>query len=173
MINKRIATAIATGALVFNSLATPAFAAINVNLTGNGDSSNNTANLNISKSNSIVQNNTANISNNVEVDAETGGNEANRNTGGDVNVETGNSTVGVSVQNALNKNSASLACCTSGNATLNIPGNGVESDNDIDLDMDNSNEIFQDNDADVDNDVDVWASTGNNEANRNTGGIFI
>lgn len=170
MINKRIASAIATGALLLNSFATPAFAATSINLSGNGSDSNNTANVNLTKNNTIVQNNTANVTNNVDVSAKTGGNEANDNTGGDVSIDTGNSSVGVAVQNLLNRNSASIGCCEDGDTEVKIAGNGSQSDNDVDLDMDNSNEIFQDNNAHVKNDVDVDAKTGYNDADDNTGG---
>lgn len=170
MINKRIASAVATGALLLNSFATPAFAATSINLSGNGSDSNNTANVNLTKNNTIVQNNTANVTNNVDVSAKTGGNRANDNTGGDVSIDTGNSSVGVAVQNLLNKNSASIGCCEDGDTEVKIAGNGSDSDNDVDLDMDSSNEIFQDNDARVKNDVDVDAKTGHNDADDNTGG---
>lgn len=170
MINKRIATAVATGALLLNSFATPAFAATSVTLSGNGSDSNNTANVNLTKNNTVVQNNTANVTNNVDVNAKTGGNRANDNTGGDVSIDTGNSSVGVAVQNMLNKNSASIGCCANGDTELKIAGNGSHSDNDVDLDMDASNEIFQDNDARVKNNVEVDAKTGYNKADDNTGG---
>ena len=170
MINKRIATAIATGALLLNSFAAPAFAATDVTVSGNGSDSNNTANINLTKTNTVVQNNTANVTNNVDVDANTGDNDANDNTGGDVSISTGDSDVAVAVKNMLNKNSAAIGCCTSGDTSVKIAGNGSDSDNDVDLDLDKSNEIFQDNDAYVKNDVDVDAKTGKNDANDNTNG---
>mgnify|MGYP007080215571 CR=1 FL=1 len=170
MINKRIATAVATGALLLNSFAAPAFAATNITLSGNGSESNNTANVNMTKANTIVQNNTANVTNKVDVDANTGNNDANDNTGGDVKIKTGDSAVGVAVKNMLNRNSAAVDCCENGDSSVKISGNGTESDNDVDLDMDNSNELFQDNDAHVKNDVKVDAKTGKNDADDNTNG---
>jgi hypothetical protein len=166
---RRLATAIATGALVLNSFATSAFAAT-VEISGNGSDSDNDAYIDLKKTNSIAQYNDAYIDNNVDVKASTGGNDANDNTGGDVNVDTGDSDVAVSVANLLNKNSAAIACCESGDTSVKIAGNGHKSDNKVDLDLDSENEIYQENDADVDNDVDVDAETGDNEANDNTGG---
>lgn len=170
MINKRIATAIATGALLMNSFAVPAFAATDITVTGNGSDSNNTSNINLTKKNTIVQNNTANVTNKVDVEANTGDNDANDNTGGDVKIESGDSDVAVAVKNMLNKNSAAIDCCQNGDTSVKIAGNGSDSDNDVDLDMDNSNEIFQDNNAKVKNDVEVEGNTGNNEADDNTNG---
>ncbi len=170
MINKRIASAVATGAILLNSFVTPAFAATEITLSGNGSKSDNNANIELKKSATVVQNNTANVKNNVDVKANTGNNEASDNTGGDVKVSTGDSAVGVAVKNMLNTNSASIDCCTQGDTTLKIAGNGSHSDNDIDLDQESKNGIYQDNDADVENKVEVDAKTGNNEANDNTGG---
>lgn len=170
MINKRIATAIATGALLLNSFATPAFAATTLEVTGNGSKSDSEITLDLNKSNTVVQNNKANVSNNVDVKANTGKNDAKDNTGGDVNISTGDSDVAVAVKNMLNKNAASVNCCTGGDTEVKIGNNGSKSDNKVDLDMDNSNEIFQDNDAKVNNNVDVKGTTGKNNAKDNTNG---
>lgn len=170
MINKRIASAVATGALLLNSFAVPAFAATNITLSGNGADSNNTANINLTKTATIVQNNTANVSNNVDVKADTGGNDANDNTGGDVEITTGDSDVSVAIKNMLNSNSASIDCCDKGDTSVKIADNGSDSDNDVDLDLDSSNEIYQDNEADVENKVEVDGKTGDNDAKDNTNG---
>jgi len=170
MINRRIATAIATGALLLNSFATPAFAATTITLSGNGSDSNNTANVNLTRNNTVVQNNTANVTNNVDVDADTGKNDANDNTGGEVSIDTGDADVDLLVANLGNFNWADMGCdCLFDDVTAKIKGNGSDSDNDIDLDLDATNDLFQDNNADLDNDVDADADTGKNDANDNTG----
>ena len=170
MINKRIASAIATGALLLNSFAAPAFAATTLEISGNGSKSDSEVKLDLNRSNTVVQNNAANVTNNVDVKANTGKNDANDNTGGDVRIETGDSDVSVAVQNMLNKNSASVGCCESGDTEVKIGNNGSKSDNKVDLDLDNSNEIFQDNEAKVKNDVEVEGTTGKNDAKDNTNG---
>lgn len=170
MINKRIATAVATGALLLNSFVTPAFAATNITLSGNGSDSNNNATINLTKNATVVQNNTANVTNKVNVDSKTGNNEANKNTGGDVKVKTGDSDVNVAVKNMLNSNSASVDCCAKGDTDVKISGNGSDSDNKVNLDSQASNGIFQDNNGKVKNDVDVDSKTGNNKAKDNTNG---
>lgn len=170
MINKRIATAIATGALLLNSFAAPAFAATNLQVTGNGSKSDSEVKLDLNKSNTVVQNNKADVTNKVNVKANTGNNDAKDNTGGDVRIESGDSDVAVAVKNMLNQNSAAVSCCESGDTTVKVDGNGSKSDNKVELDMDNSNELFQDNSAKVKNDVKVDAKTGHNDANDNTNG---
>src|SRR3990167_8985312 len=170
MINRRIATAVATGALLLNSFAAPAFAATNITLSGNGTDSNNTANINLTKTATVVQNNTANVTNKVDVEAETGDNDANDNTGGDVTIKTGDSDVAVAVKNMLNSNSASIDCCAKGDTEVKIADNGSDSDNDVDLDQSSTNGIYQDNFGFVTNYVDVDGNTGDNEADDNTNG---
>ena len=153
IINRRIATAVATGALLFNSFAVPAFAATTIQITGNGADTENKVDLDINKTNTVVQNNTANVTNKVEVDSSTGGNEAKDNLGGSVKFDTGNSDVKVAVQNMLNKNSASLSCCNSVETSVKIADNLSKSKNKVDLDLSNSNEVYQDNNADVYNNL--------------------
>ncbi len=165
----RLATAIATGAVLLNALA-PATFAYSLTISGNGDGSVNDATVSVSNTASVTQNNDADVDNNIDVDANTGDNEANDNVGGDVKVETGNATANVTAKTAVNVNQAAVNNCCVGDATVNISGNGPDSDNDVDLTLDNSVDVDQDNDADVDNDVDVDADTGDNEANGNVGG---
>jgi len=168
----RIATAIATGSVLLHALAPMTLAATEIRITGNGSDSNNTANVSQNSSLNVVQNNTANVNNNVTVNATTGSNNANDNTGGDVEIETGDASTDVTVKNALNSNAADVQNCgaCAGDTKVVISGNGSDSDNDVDLDQSHSTNVFQYNNADIDNDVDVDAETGDNDANDNTGG---
>ncbi len=167
----KTATGIATVAIVASSFATAAFASVDVNITGNGASSDNTANVNVSSNTTVNQSNTANISNNVSVTSNTGGNKANSNTGGDVSVSTGNATSNVGVKNTANSNTADVSGCNcSGDVKATISGNGSKSDNDLNLGVSSKTWVKQDNTANVKNNVDVNLTTGNNEANKNTGG---
>lgn len=169
-LKKRLASAVATGALLLNALTAPAFASTTIELSGNGSFSNNTANVNVTQNTTVVQSNTANITNNVDVDAKTGNNDANNNTGGDVSITTGNATSNVTVNNKANKNVADINCCDTGNTTVLIKDNGTHSDNEANLNLSNNTEVFQFNDANVRNYVDADAETGDNDANNNTNG---
>ena len=53
---------------------------------------------------------------------------------------------------------------------LVIDGNGAGSNNDVDVDATSSNTVSQTNDLNVLNEINVVSDTGNNDANRNTGG---
>src|SRR3972149_826803 len=107
-IKRKIATAITTGALLLNSLTPLAFADTTIELSGNGDNSNNNALVSVSSSTTVVQSNTATIVNTVYSDANTGKNDANSNTGGDVKIDTGNATSKVDLSTKANVNKADV-----------------------------------------------------------------
>lgn len=171
---KRLVSTIAAVAMLLNSAA-PALATT-LEISGNGDSTN-TIDVDIDQSTSVVQSNTANISNDVDATANTGGNTAERNTGGGVLVDTGNSEANVAISNTANSNVAEVNCCDSSGVDVLINGNGDGSTNRVDLDVNqdegSGTHVFQDNDAKVKNDVDVTANTGDNTASRNTGGDVL
>lgn len=142
-------------------------------ISGNGSNSDNDVNLTLGgdKNTLVTQNNNADVYNHVDVDSDTGDNDAEDNTGGDVSVETGDATVNVNVNTTANANSARVGGNgEAGSLSAKILGNGTYSDNEIDLDFGGSLWITQDNEADVDNKVDVDAETGDNDAEDNTGG---
>ncbi len=170
----KFATAIATGAVLLNALAPLALADTNLTISGNGSSSDSDVHVTSSNSTSVVQNNTANVTNTVNTTANTGNNRANDNTGGDVTVNTGAASSTVDLSTAVNRNEASVSGCgscgTAGNTKVTISGNGSHSDNDVRLNNSGSTQVFQTNDAIINNNVDNRENTGNNDANRNTGG---
>lgn len=148
----------------------PTAAAVTFEISGNGSDSNNTGTLNVTTTRTVVQSNDAHINNDIDVDSNTGDNDVEDNTGGEVNVETGDATTKVEVTNAVNSNSATVDCCAQNDMNVLISGNGTDSDNTVDLKQDNTTELFQDNHAYVRNDVDVDSETGDNDVEDNTGG---
>ncbi len=72
----------------------------------NGDGSTNTTNYNSNTTNTTNQTNTADITNNVQLTANTGDNSANRNTGGSSNVKTGDANILANIANVVNTNIA-------------------------------------------------------------------
>ena len=127
---KKLASAIAAGALLLN-LATPAFAGITIEISGNGSDSENEAEVEFEHEVEVNQQNWADVLNDVEVEAETGGNEAEDNTGGDVSIETGDAETNVTVSNSLNSNVAEVDACCLGDVDALISGNGSESSNEV------------------------------------------
>lgn len=172
MINARkITSAIAAGTLIFNSLTSSVFAVSTLEISGNGSFSDNQISVNKQVNTTVVQTNDAYVKNDVDSKASTGGNDANDNTGGDVTIATGNATSKTDLSTQVNLNHADIDNCNCNQDTdALISGNGSESDNQVNLNSNNNTSVFQDNKAKVKNYVDANASTGKNDANRNTGG---
>lgn len=168
IMHKVTASAIATGALLVN-MALPAFA-VTIEVSGNGSGATSTATTNVSSSVTVVQDNTANVTNNVSAVANTGANEADDNTGGDVSVTTGNASTTVGVSNTLNSNSASVEGCCDQDVNVLISDNGEDSENDVTVEHENTTGLFQNNVANVNNNVNSYAGSGSNSANGNTNG---
>jgi hypothetical protein len=169
-LQKRIASTIGAGAMLIN-LALPAMAgSTTLTISGNGAETDNDVNVQQQSQTVVVQSNTANISNDVNAEADTGDNDANMNTGGDVMIDTGNASTGVGISNEANSNVADVEGCCAVDAEVEISGNGYESDNDADLRLKTDTQVFQDNYAKIKNDVEAESETGENDANMNTGG---
>lgn len=169
-LQKRLATAIATGALLANSVMPVLAGDTTLVINGNGQNSTNNVAVNVTKSNTVVQNNTADVTNKFDIDSSTGNNSADGNNGGDIRVKSGDSNVEAKASNQLNTNSYESDCCEdTGDTVVKVSGNAQNSTNDVDLDMDTDSSVFQDNDADVDNKFYVDSSTGDNSADDNNG----
>lgn len=168
IISKRIASAVAAGALMLNA-GLPIFADTTA-ITGNGAGSSSFVTNSETNTNTITQNNSATVDNTVTSNLNTGNNTAQFNTGGDVLIATGNAKSTVDVSNALNSNVADIACCSSNAVSSKIDGNGALSTNVVNTSVDNSKSLTQDNSADVRNAVDTTLNSGYNNAGLNTGG---
>jgi len=162
--------------------------------TGNGSNSDNDATISLEDNALLVQDNDANIQNDLEVDVNTGNNSASKNVGGNNTIDTGNATAVGTIVNSVNTNVAGAmvsefnvtddhvgdivldyeANCVSGcggsDISLLNKDNGSESENLIDADLASNSVTFQSNEADVVNDLVLVANTGNNTADNNTGG---
>ena len=177
---RKVAVGLASTALVAQSLVIPSFAEINVVVSGNGSESNNDVDVDINNATQVNQSNEANVSNNVNASANTGGNDAEDNTGGGVSIDTGDAEASATVVNAVNSNEAVVEDCGGcpGDLKVEISGNGSDSHNEVDVDVNDSHSkdpapnkwISQTNSANVTNDVNVKANSGYNDAEDNTGG---
>jgi hypothetical protein len=148
-----------------------------VKISGNGAYSDNGVVLDASTTTTVNQANTANVNNTVNADAKTGGNTASKNTGGDVLIGTGNAKVESWISTTANVNSATVGGGMPGagnpSASFVISGNGAGSDNYITAALANLTEVEQENVANINNIVDADATTGENDANFNTGGDVL
>lgn len=148
-------------------------------ILGNGAGSDNYITASLANVTTINQNNYAHLDNDVSASAETGGNDANWNTGGDVTVNTGDAKAGADVSNSANFNYASADCGCLLDVLAKIDGNGagegkIDTDSTIALSLYNSKIFSQGNNATIGNDLQkVYAKTGYNEANLNDGGSTL
>lgn len=150
---------------------------VDVTISNNGADSQNTVGsqqpLTVTNTTSVGQKNYADVHNNVESNAKTGGNDANSNTGGNVTVNTGAAGTTTNVSTSANANNAVVGNgngASNPTATFMIKGNGADSINNINAKLAQSATISQDNDAYINNNVESNAKTGGNDANYNTGG---
>jgi len=165
--------------------------------TGNGANSNNFNELTIENNNDLDQLNNGTVVNNLDLYADSGNNDANKNTGGDIDITTGDANVAANLLTFLNNNIAggvmygvvnifgdligdiilpddvfdSFGCSTCGQdlAVSNI-GNGSGSDNNTELNLTNNDDINQMNNGNIINNLTLSAETGENDSNKNTGG---
>lgn len=142
---------------------------LDAKITGNGSYSNNDIQLENNRSTTVVQDNYADIYNNVTANAKTGHNRANDNTGGDVTIDTGNALADTRIANLANFNAADLGCGCDMTINAKISGNGSRSRNDIEADLSNPSSAFQTNWSDLNNNIDQSSKTGHNDLSRNTG----
>lgn len=160
----------AASALFLNTLM-PAFAATTIEISGNANDDNKVE-VQSEKTTAVNQSNNATVKNEIQAKANTGDNEANRNAGGTVKIDTGNASVDTKVKNELNTNVAEVDRCGGcgvQDATIKVTGN-TNDDNKVELELENVSAVTQQNNAKVNNEVESKAITGKNEANRNAGG---
>ena len=77
---------------------------ISVTNSDNGANSVNNATVNETSQNTLTQTNTAKIDNNLNLSANTGGNSASKNTGGDSSITTGDASIVANIVNFVNTN---------------------------------------------------------------------
>jgi hypothetical protein len=145
-------------------------------IQGNGTSSDNDVNLGLSNTVWVDQSNVADIENDFDVDTDTGWNHADDNTSTDeVAIQTGSARVELSAATLANSNAALVGGGTGDgrNLSVQILGNGSDTDNTVNLGMDDSIVVWQDNVANIENDFDIDGDTGHNHADDNTGGDVL
>ena len=168
----KIATAVATAALLASSFAPIAFADIESSIVDNGNNSDNTINITQNVTLTLSQTNTANINNTINARANTGGNRANNNTNSDINIDTGNATANADATNTGGGNTLNVTL-PGGNVNQDITGNGNNSTSLVKV-VNNTTLTGsgQSNTCNGDNKVRRRARTGRNRANNNTGGTI-
>jgi hypothetical protein len=150
-------------------------------ISGNGAKSDNYITADLASITSVAQTNVANVYNDVDADAKTGGNNANFNTGGDVLVYTGDAKVEADVDNSVNFNYADVECGCTWDVKAKIEGNGAgghhgyygnNDENIITVNLDTVKVTGQGNLSNLNNKLDdLDAKTGYNDSDSNTGSV--
>jgi len=170
---KKILAAASAGTM-FLSLASPVLADNTIEIIGNGYDSENEVEVELENETSVYQHNKAIIINDIDADAETGENDANQNTGGDVLIGTGDAKTWVEVDNMVNFNSAEVDCGCLLDLFAKIGENGADTENEIEAELESEKNVYQGwgeygNFAFLLNDVDGDSETGENDVDQNTG----
>ena len=162
--------------------------------SGNGSESTNNGSVDTTNNTETFQTNDAELENNMVLLADSGSNEANKNTGGDTTITTGDANVAANVMNFVNNNIAgnvilgvvnvfgnlvgdiilpenpfTCASCVA-NALVKNTGNGSDSTNNSNVTATTNDETYQFNTVDIENNLLLDAQTGENTTSQNTGG---
>lgn len=139
------------------------FGDTDVEISDNGAFSDNFVVVNNYNRFTVNQTNNTTVNNNINVNADTGGNFAFGNSRGDTEIRTGDATSNVVVETKAGINELKLDCDDCNNSTsVEVSDNSAFSDNTVRINNNNRLDIDQDNDTDVDNDVEVNLNTGDN-----------
>jgi len=161
--------------------------------TGNGSGSNNSGSATVGNTDNTIQGNSATVNNDLTLGSVTGDNSASKNVGNST-ITTGDANTTGTVITAVNTNidgvmvnefnivddhmgdvildfsTGCISGCAGGDTSITNSGNGSESTNNGDVTATNTDNTFQTNDATITNDLILYSVSGDNDADKNTGG---
>lgn len=140
--------------------------------TGNGAQSTNQALVDSKQTAEVIQENSAQVENNVQQNLNTGRNQGNQNVG-DVKIDTGQIKSSTNLDNSGNNNFAKVVLPIIGEIKALNQGNGVESYNETKINLDQTINLQQQSSTKLKNNVAVEANTGDNHCNKNVGDCQI
>ena len=146
--------------------------ALELEISGNGNSSNSEIQVQVEQETTIEQSNEADVSNEVETEANTGDNEANGNSG-ETQIQTGDINAQTEITNELNTSVIDTGCCQEEETTITIEGNGADSQNTVELSVSKQTNVTVHQEANINNHINGTANTGRNQANGNNGNVTI
>lgn len=140
--------------------------------TGNGAGSTNQATIVTQQTATVIQENTAQIENDIQQNLNTGRNQSSQNVG-DVKIDTGQVKSSTSLNNSGNDNLTKLVLPVIGEIKALNQGNGVESYNETQINLEQTINLQQQSSTQLKNNVAVEANTGDNHCNQNVGDCQI
>lgn len=145
----------------------PVIKAIELEITSNGDSSDNEVHVTNETTIEVTQENNAEVVNNSDTAANTGENSASDNVNDEVDIVTGDVTSESVIENELNYSVSERNCCQEESNVI-ISGNGGNSENTIYVNVNNQINTSIEQTAKITNSIEGSANTGRNTANNNT-----
>lgn len=146
--------------------------ALELVITGNGSDSESEVSVDYSNEVKVNQTNETAVENDIEIEAETGGNSISGSVG-DSTVITGDISVSTEVENSLNHTETKVSCCSVSEVEVTISGNGSGSDNQVDLKLKHETSVIVDMAVWVMNKLNTKAVTGDNEIKDSVGNAYI
>jgi len=169
----KLGTAATIAGFLATSFAPAVLAETTVDISGNGSGSINNVNVTNVCTVTVLQKNKTYVSVNATLNATTGGNEANNNTGGDVTIDTGNAASSLDVTVGGSSNTAEMpnCCeCANGATDVTVSDNGSGSINNSNTTNVNTKSATQKNKSKTRVKATLKSKTGKNKANNNTNG---
>lgn len=142
---------------------------INLEISGNGASSDSVIEANVEQEVTVSQTNQGEITNQVTNELNTGNNQVNDNTSSDIQVQTGDVASQVDINNQVNVNNQTIdTCCQASEINLSVVGNGSDAQNQISLASNQNVTSVASNSVVINNVIVTKANTGKNTINDNT-----
>ncbi len=147
--------------------------ALEITVEGNGAGSTQEVNIQNEQTTVVEQSNSGTIENNIDINASSGGNEANENTGENTDITTGDVNVVEEINNSVNSSFVNHKCCDGGEDKVIVSGNGAGSTNTVVSHTSSGAQVTIRQEANINNNSHITADSGNNKANKNNGNISI
>lgn len=170
---KKFNVLLLTLALVFVKVSAVEADTLTFEISGNGSESVNQVVSDVSTETNVSQSNDSQVNNQVNIEADTGNNQANQNTGGETEISTGDVQTEIKIENQLNTSLVQTGCCEESQAEVLINNNGEQSNNTVELNLSSKTDISINQEAEVTNKVNLNLNTGKNSANQNNGDVSI
>lgn len=157
------------------AVASPVAADITVEVSGNGEGTNNSVSVSGNSSATVTQNNDANVTNNTSQESNSGNNTIS-DSSGNAAVTTGDVSTQTTVSNNVNQSDVVMCDgCNTGNSTISITvsGNGNNSVNTVHTTVSTPTTVTVSQNANVTNNIGIKASSGANSIYGNLGNAGI
>lgn len=159
-------------ATLIAGLSASGVSAVDIDVTGNGSDSTNTVIVSELSVSEALQENETSVHVSVHAHADSGDNSADDNTGGNVEIETGDATseVVVEVVGGVNELTDDGCGCLDTDTDVDVSGNGSESSNTVSISLSSLRSRIQSSKTRLRTRIRSIAESGNNSADDNTGG---